>query len=158
MIAPGRGVIDQNAAAQYLDVEPRTLEAWRSRGIGPQFVRYSRRCVRYRVSDLERWVETHLVRAPIDSGGEHSAQPPSCATNAELSTVGSIEDRPETTVGHGSEMATKREEAIVALVTNPTITDAAASIGIEAETLHRWLQEPDFQAAYEKAKLDAMLD
>jgi phage terminase Nu1 subunit (DNA packaging protein) len=55
-------VIDQRGAATFLDVEPRTLESWRSRGVGPRFVRYSRRCVRYRLSDLKQWLEERVVR------------------------------------------------------------------------------------------------
>lgn len=54
MLTPGE-------AAKFLRLEPRTLESWRGRGIGPKFVRYSARCVRYRLKDLQDWIDTRVV-------------------------------------------------------------------------------------------------
>lgn len=48
----------------------------------------------------------------------------------------------------------EQERAIVALLTHPTITDAANEVGVSRRTLHRWLQDPDFQMALQAA-LDA---
>jgi hypothetical protein len=48
--------LTQSEAALFLRIEPRTLESWRSRGCGPRFVAYSKRCIRYRLSDLKAWV------------------------------------------------------------------------------------------------------
>jgi Helix-turn-helix domain len=45
----------QSAAADYLGVQPATLERWRWRGVGPRFIKIGR-CVRYRRSDLEAFV------------------------------------------------------------------------------------------------------
>ena len=59
-------LIDTPSAAAWFGWDPRTLEARRSRGDGPPFVRLSRRSVRYRQSDLERWVTERTVR-PQDS-------------------------------------------------------------------------------------------
>lgn len=39
-------------AAKELNVQPSTLEAWRCRGGGPQFVKLGK-AVRYRIEDLE---------------------------------------------------------------------------------------------------------
>ena len=36
-------MLDQEEAARFLHVQPRTLESWRQRRIGPRFVRYSMR-------------------------------------------------------------------------------------------------------------------
>jgi hypothetical protein len=52
-------MLNTEAAGAFLNVDPRTLESWRLRGNGPRFVRYSGRCVRYRLSDLIDWVASH---------------------------------------------------------------------------------------------------
>jgi len=44
-------------AAAYLGTTKRTLEAWRYEGGGPVFVKLGGRLVRYRPSDLEKFVE-----------------------------------------------------------------------------------------------------
>jgi hypothetical protein len=49
-------------AARHLTASPRTLEAWRIRGGGPPYLRISSRCVRYRLRDLERWLDERTVR------------------------------------------------------------------------------------------------
>ena len=46
----------------------------------------------------------------------------------------------------------KREQAIAALLTSPTIQDAARSCGVTARTLQRWLAEPEFQSQYRSTK------
>ena len=42
-------------------------------------------------------------------------------------------------VGHGAKTETVREQAIVALLSQPTITEAAAICGVGERTLRRWL-------------------
>lgn len=69
-------VIDHNAllteaqAAQVLSLSIRTLQSWRGRGSGPQFVRAGR-AVRYRRSDIEEWVESNTV-SPVATAGVRS--------------------------------------------------------------------------------------
>jgi len=46
----------------------------------------------------------------------------------------------------------KREAAILALLTARSIEDAARTANVPPRTLHRWLQEPEFDAAYRKAR------
>jgi hypothetical protein len=46
----------------------------------------------------------------------------------------------------------KREQAIAALLTEPTQAQAAAKAGISEATLQRWLNLPEFRAAYRKAR------
>jgi hypothetical protein len=53
-------LVDEAHAAELLSVNPRTLQQWRLRGTGPQFVRISTRCVRYRYRDLFAWAEERL--------------------------------------------------------------------------------------------------
>ena len=58
--------------------------------------------------------------------------------------------------GHGEKWSRKKDAAIVALVTEPTIADAAKKAGISHATLHRWLQIKDFKDAYREAKREAV--
>jgi hypothetical protein len=46
----------------------------------------------------------------------------------------------------------KKEDAIVALVSQRTIEDAARACDIPARTLYRWLKEPEFDTAYRAAR------
>jgi hypothetical protein len=55
------GMLNQEEAARFLHVQPRTLESWRQRRIGPRFVRYSMRCVRYRSQDLQAWLDNQSI-------------------------------------------------------------------------------------------------
>ena len=50
----------EQSAADFLGVTPRALQKWRITGTGPQYVRISGRCVRYRRRDLIVWAETRL--------------------------------------------------------------------------------------------------
>ena len=54
--------------------------------------------------------------------------------------------------GHGEKFSRKQEQAISALLNEPTIEAAAKSIGIGETTLWRWMQVPSFQQKYRQAK------
>jgi hypothetical protein len=54
----------------------------------------------------------------------------------------------------GSKLKPKQEEAIVALMSHQSVDDAARAIKIGPRTLYRWLKEPEFDAAYLKARRD----
>jgi hypothetical protein len=58
-------------------------------------------------------------------------------------------------VGHGSKFDRKKEQAIAALLTQRNIEEAAKSIGIGANTLRRWMKEPEFNRAYREARRQA---
>ena len=58
--------------------------------------------------------------------------------------------------GHGAKFGRKKEEAIAALLTQRNMDEAARSVGVVPKTLLRWLQIPDFQAAYRKARREAV--
>lgn len=49
-------------ASELLGMSPRTMKKWRTEGgnQGPQFVRVSHRCVRYKVSVLRSWQDARL--------------------------------------------------------------------------------------------------
>jgi hypothetical protein len=49
----------------------------------------------------------------------------------------------------------KQEEAIAALLSQPTVEQAARAVNIGTRTLLRWLQLPEFKAAYHKARREA---
>src|SRR4051812_23537757 len=49
----------------------------------------------------------------------------------------------------------KQEDAIIALLSNRTVEDAARSCNIPPRTLYRWLQEAAFDAAYREARRKA---
>jgi transposase-like protein len=57
--------------------------------------------------------------------------------------------------GHGTKFLRKKEEAIAALLSQRNIEEAARTAGIGTTTLLRWLQMPEFDAAYRKARRDA---
>src|SRR5262245_10490381 len=54
--------------------------------------------------------------------------------------------------GHGERLTRKQEQAIAALLTLPTIEQAAASMDLNEKTLRRWLTDPAFLAAYREAR------
>ncbi len=54
--------------------------------------------------------------------------------------------------GHGAKSDRQREQAILTLLTHPTIPEAAAACGVGEATLWRWLQEPEFAERYRAAR------
>ena len=65
--------LDSVAAAAILGLSVRALESWRSRGIGPAFIRLGANTVRYRAKVLRDWMlerETQpAANARIPLGG-----------------------------------------------------------------------------------------
>ena len=55
-------------AADFLSLTPRWLEMKRYHGDGPLFVRVSARCIRYRLSDIEDWVDCRIRTSTSDLG------------------------------------------------------------------------------------------
>jgi transposase-like protein len=54
--------------------------------------------------------------------------------------------------GHGAKFARKQEEAILALLTQRNIDEAAKAVGIAPNTLLKWMKQPEFDAAYRDAR------
>ena len=54
--------------------------------------------------------------------------------------------------GHGTKFGRKKEEAVAALLTHRNLEEAARAIGVVPNTLLRWQKEPEFEAAYRKAR------
>src|SRR4051794_18438474 len=54
--------------------------------------------------------------------------------------------------GHGEKMTRKQEQAIAALLTQPTVEKAAEAAGVSANSLKNWLKDQQFIAAYRAAR------
>lgn len=57
-------LLNERRAAAALSVTPRAMQEWRRRGDGPQHVRISTRCIRYRPEDLQKWAAERLRATP----------------------------------------------------------------------------------------------
>ncbi len=53
-------LLNETEVARMIGFTIRALQNWRVRGGGPQFVKISRRSVRYRRQDVLEWIKTHL--------------------------------------------------------------------------------------------------
>ena len=60
------GLLNEVQAAKVLNLSTRTLQAWRTKGSGPAFVRAGR-AIRYRISDIAAWVEDNVVPPNLPS-------------------------------------------------------------------------------------------
>jgi hypothetical protein len=60
-------LINEGPAAEFVNLKVRTLQGYRYKGGGPNFVRLSARCVKYRRIDLLRWAEAHLRASTSDT-------------------------------------------------------------------------------------------
>jgi hypothetical protein len=54
--------------------------------------------------------------------------------------------------GHGEKLSRKQEQAIAALLSEPSLAAAAAKVKIGKRTLAEWLLVPGFKAAYQAAR------
>lgn len=54
-------LLKTDEAAAYLGVRPTTLEHWRSYGKGPSHIKIGPRIIRYRLNDLDKWLEENVV-------------------------------------------------------------------------------------------------
>ncbi len=61
-IEPISHLVDEDSAAAVLNVEPKTLQAWRCRGVGPRWVKVGR-LVKYSPDSLNAWIEAQTVQS-----------------------------------------------------------------------------------------------
>jgi predicted DNA-binding transcriptional regulator AlpA len=54
-------------ASAYTGLALKTLEGYRTRGGGPLFVRYGRKAVRYRRSDLDNWMNERTLASTSEA-------------------------------------------------------------------------------------------
>jgi len=59
-------LINEREAAAFLGYSVRALQNWRFRGGGPDFVKVSRRSVRYRRRDLIAWADRLTVSSTAE--------------------------------------------------------------------------------------------
>jgi transposase-like protein len=64
--------------------------------------------------------------------------------------VGNVSD------GHGERLTRDQERAIAALLTSPTIGDAAGKLDVHANTLRAWMRDAEFAAAYAEARRELL--
>jgi len=71
-----KAFLTEQQLAHRWGVNPLTLRGWRHRGRGPAFVKFGR-CVRYALSDIERFEHSNLHRTTAakveDPGGDAGA-------------------------------------------------------------------------------------
>ncbi len=58
--------------------------------------------------------------------------------------------------GHEHNLTPKQHKAVACLLSEATISAAAAKAGIAERTLHGWLQDPLFEAAYRAVRREAV--
>ena len=61
-------LINEKAAAAFLGLTDRTMQALRQRGGGPKYISISSRCLRYRRVDLRKWAEARVRTSTSDDG------------------------------------------------------------------------------------------
>jgi|HubBroStandDraft_3_1064219.scaffolds.fasta_scaffold36925_4 hypothetical protein len=61
-------------AALYCHLSPRTLEKYRVVGGGPRYIHISQRAIRYRLEDLDAWIDGKLRRTTSDPPRPDPAQ------------------------------------------------------------------------------------
>jgi DNA-binding MurR/RpiR family transcriptional regulator len=54
--------------------------------------------------------------------------------------------------GHGAKLNRKLEDAVVAMLMQRNVEEAARSVGVSTATLMRWQKLSEFQAAYREAR------
>ena len=84
-----------------------------------------------RLSELERATEASKAEASRLPAGERGSSPPA---------------------GHGAKFSRKKEEAIIQLLTQRSVEEAARVTGVGTQTLYRWIRHPEFDAAYREAR------
>lgn len=53
-------------------------------------------------------------------------------------------------------LSPKQQQAVMALLTEPSITAAAAKVRVNEKTIRRWLNDPDFRRAVTAAEAEAL--
>ena len=61
-------LIDERAAADFLGLTDRSMQAFRQRGDGPRFIRISSRCIRYTRTLLKAYSDARVRESTSDPG------------------------------------------------------------------------------------------
>lgn len=65
------GGLREGPAGKLIGVTGHAMRKWRQLGIGPEYIRISARCVRYRRSDILRWLESRRVKPAHEVSNGH---------------------------------------------------------------------------------------
>ena len=58
-----KDLLPTNEAATYCCVSKKFLATKRCHGDGPEFIKISKRCIRYRKEDLDKWLESKKYKS-----------------------------------------------------------------------------------------------
>lgn len=61
-------LINERAAANFLGLTDRSMQAFRQRGDGPRFIRISSRCIRYTRELLKAYADARVRKNTSDAG------------------------------------------------------------------------------------------
>ena len=100
-----------------------------------------------RLQAVQRFREDSLAE---QAGGECSGEGAEEAATTEAQAGGSSRR-----AGHGAKYGHKKEESIIALLTQRNVEEAARVAGIGTTTLYQWLKEPEYKIFYRAARLAA---
>ena len=53
---------NEKEISDYSGISVSALRAWRFRGVGPTYVKVSRRLIRYKITDFEDWMKERQVK------------------------------------------------------------------------------------------------
>lgn len=56
-------LLTDEQAAEIIGLKVSTIRYWRYTGEGPAFVKVGGKCVRYRLADINEWIESRLYRS-----------------------------------------------------------------------------------------------
>jgi Helix-turn-helix domain len=114
-------LITEQEAADFLRYSVRALQNWRLRGGGPEYVRVSRRSVRYRRRELIRWVEGKLEAHTSDGASpeEQTSGPQPTTAAAEGQAVRQPARQPAPVTRQGAPAQASPEPAAKPAQTEP---------------------------------------
>ena len=55
--------------AKYIGVDASTVYKWRSRGTGPKYIKTTHSTLRYRLDDINEWMQSRELTSTSDKGG-----------------------------------------------------------------------------------------
>ena len=55
-------LVGEEEAARILGLAVQTLRNWRFKRVGPDYLKVGARAVRYKIEDLETWIENNRIR------------------------------------------------------------------------------------------------
>ena len=76
-------LLNNTQVAELLGIKPNTLEIWRHRGVGPNFIklgRYPQAPVRYLRSAISDWLALRSFRSTSDYSAQSNGKPQQCGT------------------------------------------------------------------------------